>query len=250
MGIHMVLAAQSLRTAFTPAVRANTNLRIALRVTSDSESDDVIDARDAARIPSGEAWRGRAFARLGHERLVEFQTAHVSGRYVDPRDAEVVARRFRFDSIMAPSIRRNSADDAPGSDETDLAALTRAAAGAAALLGLTGPRPAWTPPLAETLPRRSIQRHTDARAGICAIGLIDEPELQRQVPLLLELERGHTAIYGMSGTGKTTALQTVAAALAWDASPEDAQIYAIDAEAGALADINPFAPDFDISELG
>jgi S-DNA-T family DNA segregation ATPase FtsK/SpoIIIE len=34
----------------SPVIRANTNLRIALRVTDDSESTDVIDARDAARI--------------------------------------------------------------------------------------------------------------------------------------------------------------------------------------------------------
>lgn len=239
LGIHMILAAQSLRTAFTPAVRANTNLRIALRVTSETESQDVVDAPDAARIPSGDRARGRAFARIGHERLIEFQTAHVSGRYADPQGAEAVVRSFGFDTVLAPAARRSAGDDAPGVDETDLAALAHASQAASKLLGIPAPRPAWTPPLPRSFPRSHVQRHTRAVRGLCAIGLVDEPEHQRQTPLVLDLERGHVAVFGFSGAGKTTALQTIAASLAWDASPDQVQIYCIDAASGALAVIDP-----------
>lgn len=240
LGIHMVLAAQSLRNAFTPAVRANTNLRIALRVTSDTESQDVIEANDAARIPSGEAMRGRAYARIGHERLFEFQSAHVSGRHRAPGDATVEVRGFAFDDLPVPSARREVRDDGPPrADETDLAMIAVAARSASDLLGLPAPRPAWTQPLPAALPRTEVQRHTDALRGRCAIGLVDQPRQQRQVPLVIELDRGHLAIYGASGAGKTVALQTIAAGLAWDASPADLQLYAIDADAGPLSLIEP-----------
>ncbi len=240
LGIHMVLAAQSLRNAFTPAVRANTNLRIALRVTSDTESQDVIEANEAARIPSGEAMRGRAYARIGHERLIEFQSAHVSGRHRPPGDASVVVREFGFGDLPVPSARREVRDDGPPrADETDLAVIAGAARDAADLLGLPAPRAAWTQPLPESLPRSAVQHDTDALRGRCALGLIDQPRLQRQVPLVVELDRGHLAIYGASGAGKTVALQTIAAALAWDASPADLQLYAIDADAGPLSLIEP-----------
>lgn len=235
LGIHMVLAAQSLRTAFTPAVRANTNLRIALRVTSETESQDVVDAPNAARIPSGESARGRAFARIGHERLIEFQTAHVSGRYLDPAAAQALVRPFEFGSVLAPSLRRGVGDAAPpGSDETDLAALARAAQDAARILGLPDPRPAWTPPLPHAFSREAIQQHTHVGAGRCVIGLVDEPAQQLQVPLTLELDRGHGAIFGVGGSGKTTALATIAASLAWDAPPRALHIYGLDAASGAL----------------
>ena len=79
LGVHMVLAAQTLRNAFTPAIRANTNLRLALRVSEESESEDMIASPLAARIPSGESSRGRAFARTGHGELREFQAAYISG---------------------------------------------------------------------------------------------------------------------------------------------------------------------------
>lgn len=236
LGIHMVLAAQSLRNAFTPAVRANTNLRIALRVTSDTESQDVIEANDAARIPSGESRRGRAFARIGHERLIEFQSAHVSGRHRPPGDATVVVREFVFSDLPIPSARREVRDDGPPrADETDLAVLAAAAVDASELMGLPAPRPAWTQPLAESLSRTAVQRHTAALRGRCALGLIDQPQRQRQVPLVVSLDRGHVAIYGASGAGKTVALQSIAASLAWDASPADLHLYAIDADSGPLS---------------
>ncbi|GMA95746.1 hypothetical protein GCM10025881_25700 [Pseudolysinimonas kribbensis] len=53
LGIHLVLATQRPSGVVSPEIRANTNLRIALRVTDTAESSDVIDAPDAARIGQG-----------------------------------------------------------------------------------------------------------------------------------------------------------------------------------------------------
>src|SRR5690606_3215420 len=48
LGIHLILATQRPSGVVSPEIRANTNLRIALRVTDASESSDVLDAPDAA----------------------------------------------------------------------------------------------------------------------------------------------------------------------------------------------------------
>jgi DNA segregation ATPase FtsK/SpoIIIE, S-DNA-T family len=58
-------------------IRANTNLRIALRVTDAAESADVIDAPDAAQI--SRATPGRGYVRLGHTSLVPFQAGRIGG---------------------------------------------------------------------------------------------------------------------------------------------------------------------------
>ena len=67
LGVHLILATQRPSGVVSPVIRANTNLRIALRVTDDSESTDVIDARDAARI--AKTTPGRAYARTGFSAL-------------------------------------------------------------------------------------------------------------------------------------------------------------------------------------
>ncbi|HLI24113.1 MAG TPA: FtsK/SpoIIIE domain-containing protein, partial [Acidimicrobiales bacterium] len=47
LGIHLILATQRPSGVVSPEIRANTNLRVALRVTSPAESVDIIDAPDA-----------------------------------------------------------------------------------------------------------------------------------------------------------------------------------------------------------
>jgi DNA segregation ATPase FtsK/SpoIIIE, S-DNA-T family len=78
LGVHLILATQRPSGVVSPVIRANTNLRIALRVTDDAESTDVIDARDAARI--AKSTPGRAYARTGFSALTAFQAGRVGGR--------------------------------------------------------------------------------------------------------------------------------------------------------------------------
>ena len=52
LGVHVVLATQRPGGVVTAEIRANVNLRIALRVTDAADSTDVLDVPDAARISS------------------------------------------------------------------------------------------------------------------------------------------------------------------------------------------------------
>ena len=78
LGIHLILATQRPSGVVSADIRANTNLRIALRVTDAAESADVIGAPDAASI--SKSTPGRAYVRLGHGSLVPFQAGRVGGR--------------------------------------------------------------------------------------------------------------------------------------------------------------------------
>ena len=77
LGVHMVLATQRPAGVVTEDIRANTSCRIALRVTDRHDSNDVIGAPDAARIPRQRP--GRALARFGPGELIAFQSALVTG---------------------------------------------------------------------------------------------------------------------------------------------------------------------------
>ena len=93
LGIHLILATQRPSGVVSPDIRANTNLRIALRVTDAAESADVIDA-PGRRAASPGPPPAAAYVRLGHASLVPFQAGRVGGRRpgVDGDGPPVAAR--------------------------------------------------------------------------------------------------------------------------------------------------------------
>ncbi|MCZ1008958.1 FtsK/SpoIIIE domain-containing protein [Streptomyces lydicus] len=78
LGIHLILATQRPSGVVSSEIRANTNLRIALRVTDAGESQDVLNSGEAASI--SQSTPGRAYVRLGQNSLVPFQSGRVGGR--------------------------------------------------------------------------------------------------------------------------------------------------------------------------
>jgi DNA segregation ATPase FtsK/SpoIIIE, S-DNA-T family len=232
LGVHMVLAAQTLRNAFTPAIRANTNLRLALRVSEESESEDMIASPLAARIPSGEGSRGRALVRTGHGELREFQAAYVSGRSRSNESDEIAIESYELDG--APPHREARPAGGDSDADSDLIALGEAAREAQAQLGLRAPAPPWLPTLPALLSLDELDVREPHQPG-AAIGLIDLPDLQRQDPLRLDLEAvGHVAVFGAGNSGKTTALTSAALALARTTSSDELCIYCLDAASGKL----------------
>jgi S-DNA-T family DNA segregation ATPase FtsK/SpoIIIE len=233
LGVHLVLATQRPGGVVSDNIRANTNLRIALRVNETVESTDVIGASDAARI--GRDRPGRAFARTGHGELTEFQTAYVGGATVQRRrDRTIAVRELIFESQRE---RELAGDGFAG--ETDLQRLVQAVAGAADQLALPRQPSPWLPPLEPIVPVTSLPEpdiSADDPSKVALVGLLDEPALQRQRPFALDLEaEGSLLVYGASGSGKTTSLRTLTLALAARATPDELHVYGLDFATRGLA---------------
>ena len=98
LGVHLILATQRPAGVVCADIRANTNLRIALRVTDPDESTDVIDAPDAAHI--AKSTPGRCYVRSGASAPVPFSRPGSAGagraagrsRRPDQGDPGAVAR--------------------------------------------------------------------------------------------------------------------------------------------------------------
>ena len=100
LGLHLVLATQRPAGVITGQIRANTNLRIALRMAADDESADVVGSPVAAAIER--RLPGRAVARIGPQELVPFQSAYVGGHTMADVQAPMVkVRLFGFDHDTA-----------------------------------------------------------------------------------------------------------------------------------------------------
>ncbi|GAA4703641.1 DNA segregation ATPase FtsK/SpoIIIE, S-DNA-T family [Promicromonospora umidemergens] len=238
LGIHLILATQRPGGVVSPEIRANTNLRVALRMTDKSESKDVIDANDAADIAKSQP--GRAYARLGSTSLVPFQSARVGGRRLSLSDVvelepPFVARVATAD-LGAPPPRRPRTKRHENV-ETDLAALVETLRETARMGGWPAPRRPWLPALPDLLPFSDVvQPSAGSQFGWA---LEDSPSDQRQGPAVIDLDEfGHRYVVGAPGSGRSTVLRTTAFAAASKMPVSDLHLYAIDCGNGALTVLN------------
>lgn len=237
LGLHLLLATQRPSGVVSPEIRANTNLRISLRVTDAADSSDVLDAADAARIPKSVP--GRGFARLGHGALVPFQAGRVGGRRPG---AVSTVRRPPFVAELGWGQLGYAPPQAPRHDAkedgalTDLALLVDVIGQAAAAEGHQ-PQPS---PWLDALPPLLLLSDLPADAPLgsrvrLAWGLEDVPAEQQQRLRVLDLAAdGHLLVIGASRSGRSQLLRTLAASLARH-DPDDVHVYGVDCGNGALA---------------
>ena len=230
LGIHLVLATQRPGGVVSPDIRANTNLRICLRVTQTAESTDVIDAPAAGEIAAG--LPGRGFVRTGAGALQAFQAARVGGPA--PLQATSTARPMvlavPFTELGNPLEQRQ---DAPAQDApSDLSLLVDAVCQAHAELGLPPARRPWLDPLPERLTLDALPPGDHD----LPLGLLDLPTQQQRLPYGLRLtDGGHLLVAGAARSGRSTVLQTLAATVADRWSADDLHVYALDFGNQALA---------------
>lgn len=248
LGIHLVLATQRPAGAVTGDIRANTNLRIALRVTDSTESTDIIDTSEAVHISAGTP--GRALVRLGHRSAVPFQAAW-AGAERPPADGgpqPQVRRPVRAAELSWPALGRPAALPADEEEQvtgapapTDLQALVEALREAADLLGDYEPQPSpWLPPLEERLVLDDLPPIPARTGGVVPppipYAMEDVPKLQQRRVTTMDLAVfGHLYVIGAPRSGRTQVLRTMAGSAARTASAADVHIYGIDAGGGGLA---------------
>ena len=248
LGIHVVLATQRPGGAVSADVRANINLRIALRVRDRVDSEDVIDAPDAARIDDGTP--GRAIVRCGSRTLVTFQAARVGGRASATRDQRLRLRVVGSDAGAERPGGLSAAPDPPAHGPTDLtrlvATLRRAARGTPA------PHVPWLPALPPVVPVATLP---PPPAGGVAWGLTDRPDRQTREVRVWTPDDGHVGLVGGPTSGRTTAARTLAAQVARSFRPEQVHLYAVDGAGGlaglaALPHTGAVVPATDASRVG
>ena len=229
LGIHLIMATQRRAGIIRDNLRANTNLRVALRVADEADSTDVIGNRSAASFDPGTP--GRAVAKLGPGRPLDFQTAYLGSiTTVGTVDADVEVADLRFGATSPWPAAGPAAAAEQVTDRRDIERLAATIRRSASARNLTAPRRPWL----DTLPEAIDVTTTTVRNGI-GVGVIDEPEQQRQRPWAIRPDTdGNISILGTGGTGKSTALRTVATGASLKAEKDPVVIYGLDFAGGAL----------------
>ena len=236
LGLHLILATQRPAGVIKDNLRANTNLRVALRMADNEDSSDVLGTTAAAGFdPSAP---GRAAVRMGPGRLTNFQSAYVGGF-----SSDVTAMReitIRELSLVDPQTW--SAPEESDADEeqaqTDLQRTLRTITEAAAAEQVSAPRRPWLPELPPVIDLANLTSpRNDAEL---VFGLQDEPENQAQPTCAFRPDLdGNLAIFGASGSGKSAALRSLAVAAGYTVRGGPVHVYGLDFGARGLQMLEP-----------
>lgn len=242
LGLHLILATQRPAGVIKGNLRANTALRVALRMADESDSSDVIDSPLAGefdpRIP------GRAAVRTGPGRISLFQAAYVGGwTSNEPEPPRIEIETMAFGAGVGweiPSSRPSGATDEDG--PTDITRVVARIGEAATICQLPEPRKPWLPELALTYRlddelSRLAQRSQEFPL---LLGITDDPQNQAQHPVFWDPDAdGNFAVFGVSGSGKSAVLRTIAFSAAFQTRLNPTQVYALDMGTAGLSMLEP-----------
>lgn len=234
LGIHLIMATQRPAGVIKDNLRANTNLRIALRMADEADSRDVVDDGIASTFSA--AIPGRAIAKTGPGRLVPFQSAYAGGWTTDEDAAvaEVRVAELRFGSSAEWESDRPAESDSHEEDlgPNDQKRIVSTLIRASDVGGLIRPRRPWLDDLSLLVDLHDLPNEGDTRIPLA---LVDVPEKQLQEPAVFSPDRdGSLVIYGTSGSGKSTLLKTIGTAAGMRPDRGRVQVYCLDFASGAL----------------
>lgn len=233
LGLHLILATQRPAGVIKDNLRANTNLRVALRMADEHDSVDVLGSPVAAAFDPGVP--GRGAVRTGPGRIALFQAGYAGGRSTStPPKAAVGLEQLAFGPGEPWDVPPPPQDAGPADDNgpTDIARAVRTIGSAAALQRVPAPRKPWLPELPAVVDLAELGPSTDDRL---VLGVADIPSQQEQRVLHYRPDvDGSIVVLGTSGSGKSTVLRTVAASAAL-ARGGPVHVYGLDFGAGGLA---------------
>jgi S-DNA-T family DNA segregation ATPase FtsK/SpoIIIE len=232
LGIHLILATQRPTGVVSDDIRANTNLRIALRLHDPVDAQDVVGDELPTTFPRSVP--GRVVLRLGPDELVVFQAARCTGAVrSDARHLRVLWPRS-----AVPEVDVSSNETGVTQANTELDVLVAAIREAALICETSSPHSPWLEALPAVLDQETFDRAMVDLAMVDsdAIGLVDDPSRQARSGLRWDPVAGNLVLVGSLGSGTTSTLVALAAAHCRNVGSDDCHIYVIDAKGDSLLD--------------
>lgn len=233
LGVHLILATQKPAGVVTDQIVSNSKFRVCLKVQDKADSMDMLKRPDACEIRE----TGRFYLQVGSNELFAQGQAAWCGAEYEPQDEVMVQRDDSvqvIDHVGETLLEVKPEKKKQGSGKSQLVSIVRAIMDLAGELHIPR-RSLWLPELEKNMDLDQLERmeavgDTVPSGQICAcLGLLDDPEHQRQYRLTVDLERtGHLLVAGASGSGKTTMIQALLLSLARRYSPEQVNFYILD----------------------
>lgn len=238
LGVHLILATQKPSNVVDDQIWSNTRFRVCLKVFDRGDSNEMLKRPEAASIKLP----GRCYVQIGYNEIFEQIQSGYSGapyipedEYVDPDTQKVTLIDNCARNVKSVSIKKVHTD----SKINQLTAVVKYIEKLSEEKKIY-PLHVWKEPLKQFVSLDDIEEfRTAGFDGLKwietgkwlepLIGIADDPANQNQFVLKVNIgEKGHTALVGMPGTGKTTFLQTLVYSTVHLYSPDDVILYIFD----------------------
>ncbi len=232
LGLHLILATQRPAGVIKENLRANTNLRLALRMADESDSTDVVGTPQAAAFDP--SIPGRGILRSGPNQLVHFQAAYVGGWTGERKVGEdIKVQEFGFGPSKnweLPQKEDLFRDPGP----TDIKRIVTNLREASRVAGIEPPEKPWLPELATLY---DLSKLPNARTDASLVfGVVDDPMTQSQPAIAFNPDKdGNILVVGTGGSGKSTFLRTLAISAGFTSRGGPCHVYGIDFGARGLS---------------
>lgn len=214
LGIHLILATQKPAGTVDDRIWSNARFHLCLKVQDRQDSMDMLRNGDAALLTAP----GQCYLQIGSYEYYElFQTGYCGAPYTEKADAgkktalvEDTGRRIRVE------------DEEKESEISQMDAVIGYVNQAVEKEEMIQAKPLWMPELPENLTFSELNdmswkkeenlgsKEKEPWTIEILLGLCDDPESQRQFPLIYRPDQaGHLAVCGGPVTGKTTFLRLV-----------------------------------------
>ncbi|MCL2425842.1 MAG: type VII secretion protein EssC [Oscillospiraceae bacterium] len=253
LGVHLILATQKPSGVVDDQIWSNSKFKLALKVANESDSNEVLKTPDAARITQP----GRAYLQVGNNEIYElFQSAWSGAPYIeDVVERGFDSRVYEINQLGQGVLLNEDLSEVDKSKEakyTELDITVKHVQTIHATLGSEIVERPWLPPLGDKLVTAAIETSHDVGAIETQnlrvpLGMVDIPEEQKQVEFDHDFfETGNFAVFGSSGFGKSTTLQTMVLTLASNNSPKLCKFFILDYGNSALAQMQglPHTADY------
>ena len=232
LGLHLILATQRPAGVIKDNLRANTNLRIALRMADEDDSTDILGVPLAAHFDP--SIPGRGAAKTGPGRIASFQTGYAGGWTTgEPPRPRIDIAELNFGSGSTWEVPNTEVEQLGDPGPNDIARMVSTIRGAATQANVPSPRKPWLDELASVYDFSKLPNpRTDERL---LLGVVDSPSSQSQPTVFYEPDKdGNMAIYGTGGSGKSGTLRSIAVAAAITPRGGPTHVYGLDFGASGL----------------
>lgn len=236
LGVHLILATQKPGGVVNDQIWSNTRFRVCLRVQDRGDSMEMLKRPEAAELKN----TGRFYLQVGYNEYFALGQSAWCGADYSPQEELAAGQDCTVQFI--DNTGQTILDVKPGNknrkaEGKQVVAIVQYLS-SLAMRENRKPGSLWQEPLPKMLELGALIERVpshDTQGIDVLVGMVDDPEYQRQFPLYLPLLHiRNMLLVGASGSGKSTFIRTMLYYLICRYSPQEVNYYLLDLSDGAL----------------